>query len=216
MDQQLITDIANRVIQKLQEEISVEIEASGRHVHLSRKEIDVLFGKDYQLTKIKDLSQPGQYACKERVTLIGPKGSLHQVIILGPERNEAQVEVSLTDALSLGIAAPVRESGKIEETPGVMISSDSAMIRLERGLIVAKNHIHMSVEDAQKLGLKNGDTVRVAVSSQRPLTFDDVLVRVSPAFKTYMHIDYDEANACKFAKGLRGRIIRQDGNERGI
>lgn len=211
MDQQLITDIANKVIQRLQGEITVEIEASGKHVHLSRREIDVLFGPDYQLTKTKDLSQPGQYACRERVTLIGPKGSLHQVIVLGPERSEPQVEVSSTDALSLGIDAPVRESGNIEGTPGVIIASDKAMIRLARGLIVAKNHIHMSREDAQKFCLKNGDTVRVAVSSQRPLTFDDVLVRVSPAFKTYMHIDYDEANACQFAKGIRGRIIRPGG-----
>lgn len=212
MNEQLIAEITTKVIQKLQGEITVEIEASGKHVHLSRREIDVLFGPGYQLTKTKALSQPGQYACRERVTLIGPKGSLHQVIVLGPERSESQVEVSSTDALCLGITAPVRESGKIEGTPGVVISSGKAMVCLERGLIVAKNHIHMSMEDAQRFCLKNGDSVRVAVNSARPLTFEDVLVRVSPDFETYMHIDYDEANACGFAAGVRGRIIRQNGN----
>ena len=209
MNQELVKDIVNEVVQRLHNEMSVEVEASGKHVHLSRKEIDVLFGEGYQLTKVKELSQPGQYACKERITLIGPKGCLHQVVVLGPERKKAQVEVSLTDALTLGIAAPLRESGNIEGTSGVIIASGAAMIRLEQGLIAAKRHIHMSTEDAQKFQLNNGEIVRVEVWGKRPLAFDDVLIRVSSSYKTYMHIDYDEANACGFVKGTKGRIIRQ-------
>jgi putative phosphotransacetylase len=209
VNQQLVRDIVDEVVQRLHNEMSIEIEASGKHVHLSRKEIDALFGKGYQLTKTKELSQPGQYACKERVTLIGPKGCLHQVVVLGPERKEAQAEVSLTDALSLGIDAPLKESGQIEGTPGVIVASGGAIIRLEQGLIAAKRHIHMSIEDALKFQLKNGEIVRVEVCGKRPLAFDDVLIRVSSSYKTYMHIDYDEANACGFVKGTRGRIIRQ-------
>lgn len=209
MNQELVKDIVNEVVQRLHNEMSVEVEASGKHVHLSRKEIDVLFGEGYQLTKVKELSQPGQYTCKERITLIGPKGCLHQVVVLGPERKKAQVEVSLTDALTLGIAAPLRESGNIEGTSGVIIASGAAMIRLEQGLIAAKRHIHMSTEDAQKFQLNNGEIVRVEVWGKRPLAFDDVLIRVSSSYKTYMHIDYDEANACGFVKGTKGRIIRQ-------
>ncbi|WP_232698509.1 ethanolamine utilization phosphate acetyltransferase EutD [Brevibacillus daliensis] len=208
MNQQLVENIVSEVIKKVQDEMCVEIEASGKHVHLSRGAIDALFGEGYQLTKAKELSQPGQYACKERVTLIGPKGSLHNVVVLGPERKASQVEVSLTDALSLGIKVPVRESGKIEGTPGVIIASDKNMIRLDKGLIAAKRHIHMTPDDAKKFNVQNGEVVQVKVFSQRPLIFDDVLVRVSPSFETYMHIDYDEANACGFSKATKGKIIK--------
>ncbi|WP_232699511.1 ethanolamine utilization phosphate acetyltransferase EutD [Brevibacillus daliensis] len=208
MNQQLVESIVNEVVKRVQDEKCVEIEASGKHVHLSREAIDTLFGKGYQLTKAKELSQPGQYACKERVTLIGPKGSLHNVVVLGPERKESQVEVSLTDTLSLGIKVPVRESGKIEGTPGVIIASGSNILRLEKGLIVAKRHIHMTPDDAKKFYVENGEVVQVKVFSNRPLIFDDVLVRVNPSYQTYMHIDYDEANACGFAKGTMGKIIK--------
>ena len=208
MNQQLVESIVNEVVKRVQDEKCVEIEASGKHVHLSRGAIDTLFGKGYQLTKAKDLSQPGQYACKERVTLIGPKGSLHNVVVLGPERKESQVEVSLTDTLSIGIKVPVRESGKIEGTPGVIIASGSNILRLEKGLIVAKRHIHMTPDDAKKFRVENGEVVQVKVFSNRPLIFDDVLVRVNPSYQTYMHIDYDEANACGFAKGTMGKIIK--------
>ena len=160
------------------------------------------------MTKAKDLSQPGQYASKERLTVVGPKGAFHNVVILGPVRKESQVEVSLTDCLQLGVKAPIRESGDIEGTPGIVLVNGDKSVSLDKGLIVAKRHVHMTPEDAEKMGVKNHDIVKVKVEGARPLIFDDVVIRVSPKFATYMHIDYDEANACGFSKGIRGRIIK--------
>ena len=203
-------NLIDKVIDRIQNELdsSFEVEASGRHVHLSRKELDALFGTGYELTKVKDLSQPGQYASKERLTVVGPKGALHNVVILGPVRKESQVEISLTDCLQLGVKAPIRESGDIEGTPGIVLVNGDKSVSLDKGLIVAKRHVHMTPEDAEKIGVKNHDIVKVKVEGARPLIFDDVVIRVSPKFATYMHIDYDEANACGFSKGIRGRIIK--------
>ena len=203
-------NLIDKVIDRIQNELdgSFEVEASGRHVHLSRKELDALFGTGYELTKAKDLSQPGQYASKERLTVVGPKGAFHNVVILGPVRKESQVEVSLTDCLQLGVKAPIRESGDIEGTPGIVLVNGDKSVSLDKGLIVAKRHVHMTPEDAEKLGVKNHDIVKVKVEGARPLIFDDVVIRVSPKFATYMHIDYDEANACGFSKGILGRIIK--------
>ena len=203
-------NLIDKVIDRIQNELdgSFEVEASGRHVHLSRKELDALFGTGYELTKAKDLSQPGQYASKERLTVVGPKGAFHNVVILGPVRKESQVEVSITDCLQLGVKAPIRESGDIEGTPGIVLVNGDKSVSLDKGLIVAKRHVHMTPEDAEKLGVKNHDIVKVKVEGARPLVFDDVVIRVSPKFATYMHIDYDEANACGFSKGIRGRIIK--------
>ena len=203
-------NLIDKVIDRIQNELdgSFEVEASGRHVHLSREELDALFGTGYELTKAKDLSQPGQYASKERLTVVGPKGAFHNVVILGPVRKESQVEVSLTDCLQLGVKAPIRESGDIEATPGIVLVNGDKSVSLEKGLIVAKRHVHMTPEDAEKMGVKNHDIVKVKVEGARPLIFDDVVIRVSPKFATYMHIDYDEANACGFSKGIRGRIIK--------
>lgn len=203
-------NLIDKVIDRIQNELdgSFEVEASGRHVHLSRKELDALFGTGYELTKDKDLSQPGQYASKERLTVVGPKGAFHNVVILGPVRKESQVEVSLTDCLQLGVKAPIRESGDIEGTPGIVLVNGDKSVSLDKGLIVAKRHVHMTPEDAEKMGVKNHDIVKVKVEGARPLIFDDVVIRVSPKFATYMHIDYDEANACGFSKGIRGRIIK--------
>ena len=203
-------NLIDKVIDRIQNELdgSFEVEASGRHVHLSRKELDALFGTGYELTKAKDLSQPGQYASKERLTVVGPKGAFHNVVILGPVRKESQVEVSLTDCLQLGVKAPIRESGDIEGTPGIVLVNGDKSVSLDKGLIVAKRHVHMTPEDAEKLGVKNHDIVKVKVEGARPLIYDDVVIRVSPKFATYMHIDYDEANACGFSKGIRGRIIK--------
>lgn len=205
-----LENLIDKVIDRIQNELdgSFEVEASGRHVHLSRKELDALFGTGYELTKAKDLSQPGQYASKERLTVVGPKGAYHNVVILGPVRKESQVEVSLTDCLQLGVKAPIRESGDIEGTPGIVLVNGDKSVSLNKGLIVAKRHVHMTPEDAEKLGVKNHDIVKVKVEGARPLIFDDVVIRVSPKFATYMHIDYDEANACGFSKGIRGRIIK--------
>ena len=197
-------NLIDKVIDRIQNELdsSFEVEASGRHVHLSRKELDALFGTGYELTKVKDLSQPGQYASKERLTVVGPKGAFHNVVILGPVRKESQVEISLTDCLQLGVKAPIRESGDIEGTPGIVLVNGDKSVSLDKGLIVAKRHVHMTPEDAEKMGVKNHDIVKVKVEGARPLIFDDVVIRVSPKFATYMHIDYDEANACGFSKGM--------------
>jgi propanediol utilization protein len=212
LDNQLVKSIIDEVMKRVQVAqagTTFEVEASGKHVHLSRADVDALFGEGYQLTPAKPLSQPGQFACKERVTLIGPRGSLHNVVILGPEREESQVEISLTDAISLGVSSvPIRESGKLEGTPGIIIASYSNMIRLDHGLIAAKRHIHVKADEADQYGVQNGDIVKVQVFGNRPLIFDDVLIRVSPNYATYMHIDYDEANAAGFTKGMRGKIVK--------
>lgn len=205
--EQLIDQIATRVRDEL--EGSFEIEASGRHIHLSQTDLEALFGEGYSLTKAKDLSQPGQYACKERLTILGPKGAFQNVVILGPVRGATQVEVSLTDCLKLGVQAPIRESGQIENTPGIILVNGNKVVSLDKGLIVAKRHIHMTPEDAAKANVVNQEIVQVKVEGERGLLFDDVVIRVHPKFATYMHIDYDEANACGFKKGMRGRIIKK-------
>lgn len=204
-----VDQIVEEVVKRIQAQTtSFEVEASGRHIHLSRGSVDALFGEGYQLTKVKDLSQPGQFVCKERITLVGPKGMFKNVVILGPERPESQVEVSLTDSRDLGISVPIRESGHIEGTPGVILVNGERSLKLAKGLIVAKRHIHMTPEDAAKNHVTNGQIVKVKVGGKRPLIFDEVVVRVSHKFATYMHIDYDEANACGLEKGTRGVIIK--------
>lgn len=187
--------------------LTIEMEASGRHIHLSRAHVDALFGTGYRLTPVKDLSQPGQFACQERVTLVGPKGELKNVVVLGPERGESQAEVSLTDAVALGITPPVRQSGDLHNTPGLTVRNGERMITLDRGLIAAQRHIHMTPEDAGRWGVSDNQVVRLKTFTARPLVFDDVVVRVSPKFSTMIHLDYDEANACAFRKGDRGMIL---------
>ena len=187
--------------------LTIEIEASGRHIHLSRAHVDALFGTGHRLTPVKDLSQPGQFACQERVTLVGPKGELKNVVVLGPERGESQAEVSLTDAVALGVAPPVRLSGETAGTPGLKVRNTDREISLDHGLIVAKRHIHMTPEDAARFGVADRQTVRLRTFTARPLIFDDTVIRVSPKFSTVVHIDYDEANACGFQKGDVGMIL---------
>ncbi len=195
--------LAEAIIQRM----TIEIEASGRHVHLSRGDVEALFGTGYQLTKVKDLSQPGQFACAERVTLKGPKGEFTNVVILGPERPDSQVELSLSDAVSLGVRAPIRLSGDIKDTPGITIQNGTRQIILPRGAIVAKRHIHMTPEDAERFGMRDGQRVSFRTFTERPLVFGDIEVRVSPKFSTVAHLDYDESNACGFHKGDRGMIV---------
>lgn len=201
----------NVSIDRLAEEIvrllTIEMEASGRHIHLSRSHVDALFGAGHRLTPVKELSQPGQFACRERVTLIGPKGELKNVVVLGPERKESQVEISLTDAVSLGITPPVRQSGELKDTPGLSVRAEGRMVTLDHGLIVARRHIHMTPEDAARWGVQDNQVVRLKTFTSRPLVFDDVVVRVSPQYATMIHLDYDEANACGFRKGDRGMIL---------
>jgi propanediol utilization protein len=185
----------------------VEVEASGRHVHVSRDVADALLGPGAGLTAIADLSQPGQFVSRERVRIVGPKAEFSSVVILGPERPETQVELSQTDARLLGIDAPIRLSGDLAGTPGVELVGPAGRARLSHGVMVAQRHIHMDPGYAARHGLANGQQVSVRTWGERPVTFHGVAIRVSPKFATYMHIDYDEANACGFAKGMVGTIL---------
>lgn len=203
-----VDQLVDTIVQALKKELFIEVEASGRHVHLSRADVDTLFGVGYKLTPVKELSQPGQYACAERVTISGPKGSIKNVVVLGPERKASQVEVSLTDALALGVKAPIRQSGDITGTPEIRVSNGDKEVKLSQGLIVAKRHMHITPEDANRFHVTDGEIVKVKVFGARPLIFDDLVVRVSKDFRTYIHIDYDEANACGFTKGTLGMIIK--------
>lgn len=180
----------------------IVVGVSNRHVHLSREDVEILFGKDYQLTPIKDLGQPGQFACQETVTIVGPKGSIENVRVLGPERKETQVEISLTDAYKLGLNPPVRDSGDLEGTPGITIIGPKGQVTKDRGVIIAKRHIHMHTSDAEKFGVKDKDIVKVIVEKgDRKLIFDDVLIRVSDKFALEFHVDTDEANAALLKTG---------------
>ncbi|ODN29694.1 phosphate propanoyltransferase [Fervidobacterium thailandense] len=180
----------------------IVVGVSNRHVHLSREDVEILFGKDYQLTPIKDLGQPGQFACQETVTIVGPKGSIENVRVLGPERKETQVEISLTDAYRLGLNPPVRDSGDLEGTPGITIIGPKGQVTKDRGVIIAKRHIHMHTSDAEKFGVKDKDIVKVIVEKgDRKLIFDDVLIRVSDKFALEFHVDTDEANAALLKTG---------------
>ena len=175
----------------------VLVETSARHIHLSQEHVDILFGAGHQLTHKKDLSQPGQFACEERVTVVGPKRELKNVSILGPVRKESQVELSATDARSIGLNAPVRESGVLEGSAPCKLVGPAGEVELAQGVIVAKRHIHITPEDAQAFGVSDKEIVKVKVDSDgRSLIFDDVVVRVSASYATAMHIDTDESNAC--------------------
>lgn len=202
--------VAQELAQAVKTQLFIEVEASGRHVHLSQQAVEKLFGPGHQLTWAKELSQPGQYACQERITLTGPKGSLTNVVVLGPTRPESQVEISLTDALALGIKAPVRQSGQIKGSAPVTLSTKRGALELSEGAIVAARHIHMTPEDARHYQIKDGQMVSVKVFGKRPLIFDHTVIRISDSFKTRMHIDYDEANACGFTPGTLGMILQKD------
>ena len=185
--------------------IFVELEASGRHVHVTKAQAKTLFG--HGLTPKRPLSQPGQYLSNERVTVIGPKGEFQNVAVLGPERGEAQVEVSLTDSKTLGLTPPVKLSGDISGSPGATLVGPCGQVTLEKGVIVARRHIHMTPQSAAHFGVKDKQVVRLQTYTARPLVFDDVVVRVSDQFDTFVHLDYDEANACGFQPGDLGRIL---------
>jgi len=202
----IIDRIATRVEELLKSPV-IPIEASGRHMHLTGDAIKKLFGESAKLTHVSDLSQPGQFVCAERVRVTGPKGEFPSVVVLGPQRSETQVEISGTDAIALGIKAPVRLSGHISGTPGCKLTGPAGELELKSGVIIAQKHIHMTPEDASRWGLKDGQTVNVRVFTDRPVTFNGVVLRVSPDFTTFMHIDYDEANACGFTKGIVGIIV---------
>lgn len=196
-------------LQSLVEEVLrglfVELEASGRHVHVTAQQALELFG--HPLTPKRPLSQPGQYLANERLAIIGPKGKLENVAVLGPERKEAQVEVSMTDARVLGVEAPVRLSGDVKDSPGITLVSDRSRVHLRQGCLVAQRHIHLTPGDAKRFGVTDKQVVKLKTFTERPVIFENVAVRVSPDFASYVHLDYDEANACGFRKGDLGRIL---------
>lgn len=187
------------------------VESSARHVHLSKEDVEALYGAGAKLTFVRDLSQPGQFVCEERLELVGPKRTISNVVVLGPERNASQVEIALTDCFNLGVIAPVRESGDIEGTPGIVLrAANGNEITLDKGVIVAKRHIHMTTADASEMQVSDKQIVKVEIDAGagRKLIFDDVVVRVSDKFALAMHIDTDEANAASVGrKGAQGKIV---------
>jgi propanediol utilization protein len=204
--------IVQRVLEELKKmdqtaPMQFPVEASAKHIHLSQADVETLFGTGYELTFARELSQPGQFLAKERVTLIGPKGVIENVAVLGPARAQTQVEISITDSRALGVKPVIRESGKVNETPGLVIAAGGKAINLKEGAIVAKRHIHMSPENAVRLGVKDQQIVSVKIHSDRPTIFEDVLVRVNAQFNLSMHIDFDEANACALGKETKGEIL---------
>ncbi|MFC1462517.1 acetate/propionate family kinase [Verrucomicrobiota bacterium] len=191
---------------RTQEQLPVSVEVSAHHLHLAQEHVDVLFGKGHQLTNEHELSQPGQYACGEKINLVGPKGRVERVRVLGPTRRKTQIEISMTEQFKLGIQPPIRASGDIEDSPGVTLEGPEGTVTLKEGVICALRHIHMTPEDALRFGIHDKDMVRVRVGTGRELIFGDVLIRVHPGFALAMHIDTDEANAANIGTGVVGYI----------
>ena len=184
----------------------IPLEASGRHVHVTAQQAEALFG--HRLTEKRPLSQPGQFLANERVTVIGPKGEFQNVAVLGPERQEAQVEISLTDGRTLGITPPVRLSGDVKASPGAVLVGPQGSVTLSQGVIAAQRHIHMTPEDAYAMGLKDKQVVKLKCYTGRPGVLEDTVVRVNKDFATYVHLDYDEANALGFQNGDLGAVVQ--------
>lgn len=202
MQRQDIEAITEAVLGRL----FVPLEASGRHVHITKEQAEILFG--HGLTPKRPLSQPGQFLANERVTVLGPKGEFRNVAVLGPERQEAQVEISLTDGKTLGITPPVRPSGKVENSPGAILIGPEGQVSLTQGVIAAQRHIHVTPEDGARFDLRDKQVVKLQTYTDRPVIFDDVVVRIHKDYATYVHLDYDEANACGFRSGDLGRILQ--------
>ena len=196
---------AETLASTLAQRLFVELEASGRHVHVTAQQALELFG--HSLTPKRPLSQPGQFLAEQRVTVVGPKGEFRDVAVLGPERKQAQVEISLTDGRTLGIQPPIRLSGDIQGSPGAVLVGSRGRVTLEQGVIAAQRHIHLTPEAAARFGVTDRQRVKLQALTERPVIFQDVIVRVSPDFAPYAHLDYDEANACGFQKGDLGRIL---------
>lgn len=221
MDQKTLEDMIKTVMDQLEDtreiqsaealaaascDDAIPVEHSGRHVHLCEEDIQELYGAP--LTYAKELSQPGQYLCKERVRLIGPSGVIDNIAVLGPARPKSQVEISLTDARILGMKAPVRQSGDVAGTPGIVLASQAGLVGLAEGVIVAARHIHMSPEDGLMYGVADGQRVAVHLDGDRPAILEDVIVRIHEGFRLAMHIDFDEANGCGLGRGAKGRIVK--------
>lgn len=202
-------DIVSAVMDSIHMAGLVEIEVSAKHVHLTQEDCEILFGKGATLTPKRDLSQPFQFLSDQRVTLIGPKGTMSHVAVLGPVRSATQVELSKSDCVALGVNAPLRESGDLEGSGAITIQGPAGSLDIKQGVIIAHNHIHVTAKDSKLLNLKDKDRVAVEVLSDRPVIFEDVIIRVSQNFSCKMHIDFDEANAAFVHGFTMGRIIRK-------
>ncbi|MGO1371122.1 MAG: phosphate propanoyltransferase [Senegalia sp. (in: firmicutes)] len=212
MDQSKIKEIINNVLKEMNSEDEdgkkiIPVEASAKHTHLCKEDVEELFGKGYKLTPKRELSQPGQFLSEERINIMGPKGIIKNVAVLGPERSETQVEISKTDAISLGINAPLRDSGDTDKSGDIFISAGKNIKEVKEAAIIARRHIHMRPEDAKRFELKDKDIVSVRILSNRPVIFEDVLVRVNENYSLNMHLDFDEANACNLSKDTKGEIL---------
>lgn len=210
-EQQLVEIVTQAVMKELNNnDNQVPVGISVRHIHLTRSNIDWLFGRNYQLTPKKALSQPGQYACEECLDVIGPKGVLTKVRILGPERNSTQVELSQTDCRTIGITAPVRDSGDLEGTPGITLRGPLGEIQVPKGVIIADRHIHMSPADAMRFGVKDGDHVSVKIDGIKPGIMNHVLIRSNDKMRLDMHIDTDDGNAFQLKQGQLVTILGKE------
>ncbi|MEG0873768.1 MAG: phosphate propanoyltransferase [Clostridiales bacterium] len=201
--------MAEHAVEVCEEAQLVPIGISNRHIHLSQNDFETLFGAGATMTRFKDLSQPGQFACQEVMTLVGPGGAIERVRLLGPARNQSQIEVSVADCFKLGIQAPLRDSGDLNNSASVTLVGPKGSITLGEGCIIAIKHIHMHTDDAAKFGLKDKDKVNVRTCTQRGLVFLEVGVRVSDNFKLEMHVDMDEANAASLKNGDMVEILRK-------
>lgn len=201
-------EIVSAVMNAIHNAGMVEVEVSARHVHLTQTDVELLFGPGTQLIPVRPLSQPGQYLSEQRVTLVGTKGRKERVAVLGPVRKDTQVELSKSDCVELGVTAPVRESGDVKGSGAITIVGPCGTLQISEGVIIARNHIHVSASDSVRLGLKDKQTVSVEVLTERPIIFKDVVIRVSDQFRCKMHIDFDEANAAMVSGFTLGRIIR--------
>ena len=201
MEAQQVSNLAQQVLGR----IFIELEASGRHVHITEEQAQTLFG--HALTPDRPLSQAGQYLAKERLTIQGPKGKFSNVAVLGPARKEAQVEISLTDGKVLGITPPIRQSRDVAASPGAILIGETGTVAIQEGVIAAQRHLHLTPEAAALFGVKDKQLVKLQTYTDRPLIFDDVVVRVSRDFASRAHLDFDEANACGMKKGDLGRIL---------
>ncbi len=203
-DKDFVAEIVGKVVAEYNKTSgdSVPVGVSNRHIHLSKEDVETLFGKGYELTPFKDLSQPGQYACKEQLTIVGPSlRPIEKVRVLGPVRSASQVEISRTDSYALKVKAPVRESGDIKGSAPIVIIGPKGTVSLKEGCIIANRHIHMGIADGQRFGVSDGDYVTVHVNGERRTTFYDVQVRVSDKFCLEMHVDTDDANAAGIGNG---------------
>ena len=213
--QEVTIEVLTNIVVDVMEEMGllgnlVPTGISARHVHLTREHIDLLFGKGHQLTALKPLSQPGQFAANETVNLVGPKGSIQKVRVLGPERSQSQVEVAQSDARRLGITAPVRSSGKLAGSPGILLQTPAGEVKLNQGVIIPDRHIHMTPADAARFGVKDGEKVSVSVSGEKGGRMENVTIRVSEQYALDFHIDTDDANAFLIRQGQMARVKKAD------